>query len=563
MKLPLTLRLKRLFDRSEAPVTTSRAGVFISYRRNDQAGFAGRLADELDDSFGKDKVFRDVESIAPGENFILALNKSLDVCSALLVIIGPAWLDEKNTDGKSRIFSEKDWVRAELEMALVKNKKIFPILVNGATMPVAAQLPQQLHKILEFNAHEVSDKRWDYDVKELVRELSKIPGLEPLDVWKEKNPEAGIINKLKQRGKLAIAMTGLFALLTLSVAGYVFLGGSRHCNEIYGEQFTSLSERIKNIREIAKGSIKRSRLNQLSDSAKSAALNLKTCCIILDKKQITSEQYFQCKSSADEYSSKLEELLVSLNEANENREEKKTFGVFSKQTITEEKLNAIENKLDELLLVSRVLDEDVSRLKNKVDDTSSTIKKLSDDSQDSQQGEIQLEAVYASTDKKIDERVQYYLYSVEKNANGKREEIANSNHKSTASFTVPPGTYHLWVGYGKASVETRLEVKSGKLTQQTMTIPVGHIKLDAAYQETDKKIDEKVQYHLYSVEKNVKGKRDKITHSDYKPTARFTVPPGTYHLWVGYGKASVETRLEVKSGKATEKTILLQKGDNE
>jgi Ca-activated chloride channel family protein len=128
---------------------------------------------------------------------------------------------------------------------------------------------------------------------------------------------------------------------------------------------------------------------------------------------------------------------------------------------------------------------------------------------------------------------------------------------------VPPGTYQLWVGYGKASVETRLEVKSGKLTQQTMTIPLGHINLDEAYQETDKKEDEKVQYYLYSVEKNANGKREEIANSNHKSTASFTVPPGTYQLWVGYGKASVETRLEVKSGKATEKTILLQKGDKE
>ena len=68
------------------------AGLFISYRRNDQPGFAGRLADALEEAFGRDNVFRDVEDIHPGDDFVLTIQKQLGRVNVMLVMIGPAWL---------------------------------------------------------------------------------------------------------------------------------------------------------------------------------------------------------------------------------------------------------------------------------------------------------------------------------------------------------------------------------------------------------------------------------------------------------------------------------------
>ena len=69
------------------------ARVFISYRRDDAAGEAGRLADHLQKRFGADRVFLDIETIEPGTDFVQVLQRSLKETAAVLVVIGRQWVD--------------------------------------------------------------------------------------------------------------------------------------------------------------------------------------------------------------------------------------------------------------------------------------------------------------------------------------------------------------------------------------------------------------------------------------------------------------------------------------
>lgn len=92
-------------------------GIFINYRRDDQAGFAGRLADVLENAFGVENVFRDVEDIHPGEDFVVAIQKQLSSVSVMLVMIGPAWLTVNN-NGVRRLNETDDFVRREIQAAL-------------------------------------------------------------------------------------------------------------------------------------------------------------------------------------------------------------------------------------------------------------------------------------------------------------------------------------------------------------------------------------------------------------------------------------------------------------
>ena len=87
------------------------AGVFISYRRDDSAGWAGRLATDLEGRFGADTVFQDIEAIGAGEDFIQAIDRALGSCSAALVLIGPDWAAIKGRNGARRLDNPADTVR--------------------------------------------------------------------------------------------------------------------------------------------------------------------------------------------------------------------------------------------------------------------------------------------------------------------------------------------------------------------------------------------------------------------------------------------------------------------
>ncbi len=152
------------------------AGIFLSYRRDDSGGHAGRLADDFRQAFASD-VWRDIEAIEAGADFVAAIGDAVDACTVLLTLIGPRWLDAKDAAGKRRLDDERDFVRIEIAMALDRGVRVIPILVGGAAMPAESDLPATLRPLARRQAHELSDKRWEYDVNRLFESLEKLPGL--------------------------------------------------------------------------------------------------------------------------------------------------------------------------------------------------------------------------------------------------------------------------------------------------------------------------------------------------------------------------------------------------
>lgn len=123
--------------------------VFISYRREEAADMSGRIADFLDRRFGAGTVFRDVNAILAGSNFVKALQRGLDESSVVLVLIGLHWIHLREPNGMRRIDSPNDFVRYEVAAALRAGKLVIPILINGATLPTAAELPLDLAGLAE------------------------------------------------------------------------------------------------------------------------------------------------------------------------------------------------------------------------------------------------------------------------------------------------------------------------------------------------------------------------------------------------------------------------------
>ena len=161
-------------DRDNYSIEKSDIGVFISYRRADTAEYARSIHQELLRHIKDDKLFRDISDIAPGEDFVDAINHSLDVVDAVIVLIGRDWLAASGESPQSRLHDPADMVRAEIATALRCGKRILPVLVDSASMPRESELPEDLQALSRINALEISNTRWDYDVSILVETIKTI-----------------------------------------------------------------------------------------------------------------------------------------------------------------------------------------------------------------------------------------------------------------------------------------------------------------------------------------------------------------------------------------------------
>ena len=148
-------------------------GIFISYRRQDAAGYAGRLYDRLVSHFGAERVFMDVEGIEPGVDFVEALEQAVASCEVLIVIIGAEWL-ATDSARKRRLDDPKDFVHIETAAALARHIRVVPVLVDGAVMPREEELPADLAPLARRQAVELSHKHWDATSAELIRTLERV-----------------------------------------------------------------------------------------------------------------------------------------------------------------------------------------------------------------------------------------------------------------------------------------------------------------------------------------------------------------------------------------------------
>ena len=157
--------------------------IFISYRREDSAGFVRALLGPLRQRFGSDRIFKDTDNIPPGEDFVNAIRRELESCKVLLAVIGGEWMTvEDPRTKKRRLDNPNDYLRLEVATAL-KNEHVvvIPVLVDRAGMPSTEDLPEDLGLLARRNAIELSDSRWDTDIERLVRAIEAIcndPALE-------------------------------------------------------------------------------------------------------------------------------------------------------------------------------------------------------------------------------------------------------------------------------------------------------------------------------------------------------------------------------------------------
>jgi TIR domain-containing protein len=147
--------------------------VFISYRREDTSGYAGRLYDQISAHFGAGHVFMDVTTIEPGSDFVEVIEQRVGACDALIALIGKNWLTSKDEQNRVRLGRSGDFVSVEITAALKRNVEVVPLLVGGAKMPLQQELPESLQLLARHQAVEVSDAHFTRDVADLIQSLER------------------------------------------------------------------------------------------------------------------------------------------------------------------------------------------------------------------------------------------------------------------------------------------------------------------------------------------------------------------------------------------------------
>jgi Domain of unknown function (DUF4189)/TIR domain len=148
--------------------------IIVSYRRSDAAAMSGRIFDRLIARYGKDAVFMDVDNIPFGIDFRQHISDALQEIDILVVVIGPRWIGA-DANGHIRIKDPNDPVRIEVETALRRDIPVVPVLVDGASIPGSAELPESLGELSYRNAAEVDTGRdFHPHMDRLIRSLDRI-----------------------------------------------------------------------------------------------------------------------------------------------------------------------------------------------------------------------------------------------------------------------------------------------------------------------------------------------------------------------------------------------------
>ncbi len=163
--------LQHLRRRAHPARRSEMRAIFVSYRRDDSEGEAGRLFDDLVAIFGENSVFMDVAAIEAGRDFRKVIDESVATCGVLLAVIGKGWIDAKNEAGQRRLDDPSDFVRLETASALKRDIAVIPVLVHDARMPRPEELPDDLKDLAYRNGVALTHPRWSSDLQLLVKAL--------------------------------------------------------------------------------------------------------------------------------------------------------------------------------------------------------------------------------------------------------------------------------------------------------------------------------------------------------------------------------------------------------
>jgi TIR domain len=206
--------------------------VFLSYRREDASGHAGRLYDLLAARYGAKSIFMDVDAIPLGSEFGETIRRAVASCDVLIAVIGRGWLDARDENGRRRLDDPDDFVRHEIESALAEGVVVVPAPVQGAGIPASDALPPSLSALSRRQGFELSDAGWQDDVSRLIRRLEAVAEEKPPEQAPEDRAAAPGGRRPRHRG--LVAAVGALVLVA-AVTGVVLLGGGENAGDNAGD----------------------------------------------------------------------------------------------------------------------------------------------------------------------------------------------------------------------------------------------------------------------------------------------------------------------------------------
>jgi hypothetical protein len=159
-------------ERISDPERQTPPRIFLCYRRQDTQWAARSIYDKLSEKYD---VFRDIDSTPAGVKYSTWIESRVGQCDVMIVLIGGEWLSVDDA-GRRRLDLPKDWVRQEIEAALKRDVPVIPVLVQGAPMPSDEELPSSIADLTMFNAAEITDSRWNYDLERLLNAIEQLAG---------------------------------------------------------------------------------------------------------------------------------------------------------------------------------------------------------------------------------------------------------------------------------------------------------------------------------------------------------------------------------------------------
>lgn len=157
--------------------------IFISYRREDASADARSIYQHLVRFFGASRIFMDVDTIEKGRDFTLVLDEHLRRSNVMLAVIGNRWLSAADETGARRLDDPKDFVRLEIAHALERGLPIIPVLVGGARLPAATELPDDLKPLTKRQATTLTHENFARDVEGLERDIKRLLGIKARWGW--------------------------------------------------------------------------------------------------------------------------------------------------------------------------------------------------------------------------------------------------------------------------------------------------------------------------------------------------------------------------------------------
>ena len=145
--------------------------IFVSYRREDSLHVTSHICTHLCNQFGRESVFRDLDSMPLGVDFRRHIEQTIGDCSVLLAIIGKDWLDAVDPSGRRRLDDPGDPVRVEIESALKRQIPVIPILVKGAPMPEEDQLPDTIKQLKYQAGISIHEDYFQAGMERLIKQL--------------------------------------------------------------------------------------------------------------------------------------------------------------------------------------------------------------------------------------------------------------------------------------------------------------------------------------------------------------------------------------------------------